>query len=740
MNTKSYTGRINFRLSALLLVVGLLLFGCEKKAISPNNEEETKEEIELPTNEEEEEETNQISERGFSQNEKGEEIVMPNEVVFARQDINSKIVSLDEEGNLIVKSSEMIEDMKVGDILYSLPTEMFPDGYALKVVEPTSLKASTLRASKAADEELLCTQPATIDEVFETYKCDVQYKVDTDPSHAIIYDIADQQDNPLGTGLFGKIDWDEAFSMKSKLDVWNNKALTTNPSNTRLKKIKITDKEATIEYVIFDMDDNLKTDKDQVILELTVGYDLSNTHVFADGESGTFAVSGLHTWKAEGTLKYSPKADLTDKDKKAYEKEMNKKMVGKKFTIASIRLTPLSATNLIIKPTFDLFYELTADVNGKIAVTGGVKDYQYSFSLFASAALAEVQKEIHVVKSGTFYADIEVSFSSTIGLAFGMGLTCEIPAFRMFETRKKSYFGLYADYGVEAKVKVSQTGGSNPETDCFNFDITYDAEPSIYAEYAINFTSKYSYSGKVSVPLNVFRIEDGKLVEYEHCWKSDIPKENLVAYYPFDGNANDMSGQGNHGELLGGTTLTADRNGRANSAYNFGGYNNPSAIRIIDNNSLHFTDQFTVSAWYKLNGLDGMNGLGYYSENGIHCVIAKDGDRGGFCIYTHSIGIHNSSYLGSDYNAEIPETSPVGEWVHIAAVVSPNSVEIFQNGQSMEKNTYDAVTITEANNRDLYIGRFGIMGGWYPLNGDIDDIRIYNRALTTAEVQALYHE
>jgi hypothetical protein len=219
-----------------------------------------------------------------------------------------------------------------------------------------------------------------------------------------------------------------------------------------------------------------------------------------------------------------------------------------------------------------------------------------------------------------------------------------------------------------------------------------------------------------------------------------IPSDGLIAYYPFNGNANDISGNENHGELLGETKLTTDRKGHANSAYNFGGYYNSSAIKVTNSTSLQFADQFTISAWYKLDGLDGMNGYGSYSTNGTHCIIAKDGDRGGFWLYRHSIGINNSGSIGFGFSTDIPELPSAGEWTHIAAVVSPNSVEIFQNGQSITKNIYDNVTITEANNRDLYIGRFGIMGGWYPLYGDIDDIRIYNRALTGLDIQALYNE
>ena len=54
---------------------------------------------------------------------------------------------------------------------------------------------------------------------------------------------------------------------------------------------------------------------------------------------------------------------------------------------------------------------------------------------------------------------------------------------------------------------------------------------------------------------------------------SYVPKDGLVAWYPFNGNANDESGNGNHG-TVNGATLTADRNGKANSSYSFDGVSN----------------------------------------------------------------------------------------------------------------------------------------------------------------------
>ena len=75
-------------------------------------------------------------------------------------------------------------------------------------------------------------------------------------------------------------------------------------------------------------------------------------------------------------------------------------------------------------------------------------------------------------------------------------------------------------------------------------------------------------------------------------------KEGLVAYYPFNGNANDESGNGNHG-VVNGATLTNDRFGTSNNAFDFDGISNN--IKIGKNISLN-SDYLSISIWFKKIG------------------------------------------------------------------------------------------------------------------------------------------
>lgn len=75
--------------------------------------------------------------------------------------------------------------------------------------------------------------------------------------------------------------------------------------------------------------------------------------------------------------------------------------------------------------------------------------------------------------------------------------------------------------------------------------------------------------------------------------QAQIPSNGLLAYYPFNGNANDSSGNGHHG-IVYGATLTADRFGDTNSAYYFDGLSNR-----IELGSWFNYNVFSISMWVK---------------------------------------------------------------------------------------------------------------------------------------------
>lgn len=207
-------------------------------------------------------------------------------------------------------------------------------------------------------------------------------------------------------------------------------------------------------------------------------------------------------------------------------------------------------------------------------------------------------------------------------------------------------------------------------------------------------------------------------------------QQGLVAYYPFNGNANDESGNGNNGTVYG-ATLTTDRFGNQNSAFYFDGENNN--IEISDNVSLR-PQYISISAWAYPESSQGMLlGKSVYSNAASEQYALGAGHfyfnikRNSFCQPGFGWNwVGNSGY--SLYN-----------WYHAIGTYDGSIMKIFVNGILVATNTNVQGPIDGCEGGNLRIGK------WWandPQNfkGKLDDIRIYNRALSQDEVNALYNE
>jgi len=117
--------------------------------------------------------------------------------------------------------------------------------------------------------------------------------------------------------------------------------------------------------------------------------------------------------------------------------------------------------------------------------------------------------------------------------------------------------------------------------------------------------------------------------------------DGLVAYYPFDGNANDESGNGNNAtEIFGGVSFD---NGLTGQGVRFGGYDNPGHIKVPNSATLQFGTNVSFSAWVKVDEQGGMDTYGRYSSsNWFACIFAKDHDRSG--LFSHLITSDERGY------------------------------------------------------------------------------------------------
>jgi hypothetical protein len=227
--------------------------------------------------------------------------------------------------------------------------------------------------------------------------------------------------------------------------------------------------------------------------------------------------------------------------------------------------------------------------------------------------------------------------------------------------------------------------------------------------------------------------------------RGQIPTNGLVASYPFNNSAGDASGNGNDGTVFG-ATWTTDRFGQPNSACSFNG--TTDYILTPANNFLDTYHSGTISYWFQTPAPDAMGQLVSYStdeENNSLYSFAND--------QSNVIAIYK---FEAPHNPVIrsPTVLKAYEWYHVAVVADGiTQVKIYLNG-SLETTTFDPNT-TSANGSEwfadiswvsdydhfLSIGalrRGGSPEGFF--EGKIDDIRIYSRALTDAEILALYSE
>ena len=232
----------------------------------------------------------------------------------------------------------------------------------------------------------------------------------------------------------------------------------------------------------------------------------------------------------------------------------------------------------------------------------------------------------------------------------------------------------------------------------------------------------------------------------------DVPTQGLVAYYPFNGNANDSSGNGLNG-IVSGAALNTDRFGIPNSAFTFNGTS--SIIRfgdILDSVFSAPIAKFTVSGWAKTKSYKT-----FADDGGF--MIGKN--AGGPGPYQWGIGHYEGKVFAtifSDTNGVtnyIGVASPIGinQWFHFVYIFDGSLPELqrlklYINGQSSNTtvlshvgtigtttvNTHQQFTLgaTHARNNPLSNSNY--------YDGTLDDIRIYNGALNDSAIQSLYHE
>ena len=207
-------------------------------------------------------------------------------------------------------------------------------------------------------------------------------------------------------------------------------------------------------------------------------------------------------------------------------------------------------------------------------------------------------------------------------------------------------------------------------------------------------------------------------------------QNGLVGYWPFCGNANDESGNGNNG-VVNGATLAEDRFGNAGSAYSFDGV---GAHINCTNNIGGAYSSFSVVSWLKVTD--------YPSEN-FGKILDFGGSVGRFFLSNSYLdgfefGVTESN-INNDALAQITSFGSEDQWLQVAGVwESDQYIALYINGVLVAYNSIFPVVneISIAPNSQLLFGMRYNESDYF--NGTMDDIAIWNRALTQEEIAQLY--
>lgn len=218
-------------------------------------------------------------------------------------------------------------------------------------------------------------------------------------------------------------------------------------------------------------------------------------------------------------------------------------------------------------------------------------------------------------------------------------------------------------------------------------------------------------------------------------WQIPAPQgvnldSGLVAHYPFNGDATDQSGNGEHA-TVNGAVLTADRYGTPHAAYSFDGTDD----FIEGTNVISAYEEASLSVWVHSTTIP---------INVVRGIVSKPrhSSGGGFRIGLNAdvgdadVGFNNAVV---NLGPRTGDTVADGTWHHLVATVGGGVARIYLDGVVADStDPFTPTGITSSEN--LQIGREMPAGEYRYVQASIDDIRVYDRPLREVEIDSLYRE
>jgi len=240
--------------------------------------------------------------------------------------------------------------------------------------------------------------------------------------------------------------------------------------------------------------------------------------------------------------------------------------------------------------------------------------------------------------------------------------------------------------------------------------------------------------------------EDNITVRVVEAQSSNL-SDGLVAHYKFDGDANDSSGNGNDGVAYGNMGYTDGVIGKAGSFDGVDDY-----VEII-NNDLINSKSFAISTWIakkNINDVSGMIGLWNTAGQSNNSFLLYNGENDFIDNYTLALMFTDNTLGGLTSNKKITDNNfhhlyidwdnKVGCSIYVDGINVKSNINPFDGFSNLDTTCGVGKELNFQNiDYTIKLGQWGVVHqGDYFFNGQIDDLRIYNRALNEAEIKELY--
>lgn len=408
-----------------------------------------------------------------------ETVVMPPEAVFVQEDINDNLLSYDPDGGTIsFKKDDALTgmDVRVGDVLYSMPVEgKAPEGYILKVTD----------VREEGNKLVYSVEEAGLADAFDKLETTFSYEPEDITEECFtVWDPLDQPEIE---------DYLTIRQSAAPLTKGDGSEIKINPLDKDKFKLKIEDDKASLDIVVYDHDNNLKTTIDQVKVQIRIEYAFEDGVFDFDAETCHLSVGWKPSFGVNAAVIYKPewKQDGGDLEEQKNAKEamlkMEEKLLGKKLLLASIDLPLPTGVKAVINPSFDVYMFFCLKATGEFEIRAGIEKIPIDFHVenYPNDPISLNKSKSHLnfgPITPFVRAKLDMSFKSKFGI--GCGVSVKLPKLLKWLAAKntKPFVGFFCDYSYNVNGKFTMSNDLLSNTLKTHAELEWYLERETYLE------------------------------------------------------------------------------------------------------------------------------------------------------------------------------------------------------------------------------------------------------------------